>query len=125
MRTFTLLVEASTSPLARHGVPLWTPFVALQDGIYGNDIRQLLSLTEVMPGNISAGLVGDIVAIVNPGAAYTIGFSIGGSAQGRSTVSAGISTVRLQIPAAGNKDAAAKDVPAQALMTWPTSLLPH
>eukprot|EP00891_Asterochloris_glomerata_P008488 jgi/Astpho2/8488/Aster-x0357 len=59
-----------------------------EDSIYGGDIRQLLSLTEVVPGNISAGLVGDIIATVNPGAAYTIGFNTGGSAQGRSTTSA-------------------------------------
>ena len=65
-------------------MPLWTPYVALQDSIYGNDIRQLLSLTEVVPGNISAGLIGEIVAIVNPGAAYTIGFTAGGSGQGKS-----------------------------------------
>ena len=69
------------------------PVVALQDSIYGNDIRQLLSLTEVVPGNISAGLVGEVVAIVNPGAAYTIGFSTGGSAQGKATISAGRATI--------------------------------
>ena len=92
---------------------------ALQDSIYGNDIRQLLSLTEVVPGNISAGLVGEIVAIVNPGAAYTIGFSIGGSAQGKSTLNAGIATV--QKPSAGNKGNAAK-VPSEAALTWLTSL---
>ena len=37
---------------------------------YRGDVRQLLSLSEVQSGNISAGLIADIVAVVNPKAAY-------------------------------------------------------
>ena len=37
---------------------------------YRGDVRQLLSLSEVKFGNISAGLIADIIAVVNPKAAY-------------------------------------------------------
>ena len=37
---------------------------------FRGDVRQLLSLSEVQPGNISAGLIADIIAVVNPKASY-------------------------------------------------------
>eukprot|EP00891_Asterochloris_glomerata_P004892 jgi/Astpho2/4892/Aster-x1264 len=37
---------------------------------YRGDVRQLLSLSEVHAGNISAGLIADIIAVVNPKATY-------------------------------------------------------
>ena len=44
--------------------------LSLQDHDYRGDVRQLLSLSEVQTGNISAGLIADIIAVVNPKAAY-------------------------------------------------------
>ena len=57
--------HASTCPL-----PHSTAKLPLQDMDYRGDVRQLLSLSEVLTGNISAGLLADIIAVVNPKAAY-------------------------------------------------------
>lgn len=51
-------------------LPNVTIKLSLQDMDYRGDVRQLLSLSEVHAGNISAGLIADIIAVVNPKATY-------------------------------------------------------